>query len=143
LASLVENDLGRDMIEDTDRRAVLKKPFPYGQKVEVLGASSRADAPLKSGISWTRALMNRTGRNRIARSVLGEGRGHWHRTDAVTLCVLHDNAPLMGVHPQLRELLSDLRSLAHGCGIIGKFFAFRIANAGAVLDMKEIPHPLD
>jgi hypothetical protein len=78
----------------------------------------------------------------MARSVLGEGRGHWHLTDAKTLRVLDNHAPPIGVHPELREILSHFRGLAHGCGIIGKFFAFRIANAGAVLDMKEIPHPV-
>jgi hypothetical protein len=36
--------------------------------------------------------------------------------------------------------LSDARSLKQGCGIIGKFFALRVANARSVFKMKEVPH---
>jgi hypothetical protein len=46
----------------------------------------------------------------------------------------------MGVYPKLRELLSDVRSLKQGCGVIWKFFALRIANARSVFKMKEVSH---
>ena len=51
--------------------------------------------------------------------------------------------PFMGVHPKLRELLSDLGRLKHGFGVIWEFFALRIANARSVFKMKEIFHHTD
>ena len=63
-----------------------------------------------------------------------------HGTDAKAVCVLHHHTPFIGVYPKLREFLSDLLSLKHGCVVIWEFFALWVANARSVFKMKEIFH---
>ena len=72
----------------------------------------------------------------------GKGRVQRHRPDANAVCILDHHTPFIGVQLMLaRQLLSDVRSLDQGCGVIGEIHALRVPNARSIFKMKEISHP--